>query len=130
LQPMDEQDRREIFEEFQRVHGTEMARKIMLFVPMVPWNELATKADLEAWGERVEDRFERVEDRFEHVDERFTYLQERFLAELNATGHRLEATFRGELVQAVTTQSRMMILTMLGAVLTFGGLLLAAMRLG
>jgi hypothetical protein len=85
---------------------------------------------------RIDERFKRVDERFERIDERFDVIDERFAAfdqrldeRLEATEQRLLAAFRGELVAAVTAQTRILVVALLGTLLTVAGLALAATRL-
>lgn len=77
-------------------------------LPPMP-TELATKADLLAFEERLE---------------------ERFTLRLDALEHRLLAAFRGELTQAVTSQTRTVVFSTLGAIVSLGGLALVLASLG
>jgi hypothetical protein len=76
----------------------------MELMPPVGWADVATKRDLDALEQRVDLRFEAME-------------------------HRLLAAFRGELLTAVTTQTRTLVLANLGAVLTTAALAFAAAKL-
>jgi predicted nuclease with TOPRIM domain len=67
--------------------------------------------------------FERFDDRLDRMDERWT-------DRLETTEHKIVAAFRGELNAAVSGQTRTMVFSLLGAVLTTGSLVLAAARLG
>lgn len=76
----------------------------MEMMPPVGWADVATKRDLDTLEQRVDLRFEALE-------------------------HRLLAAFRGEMLTAVTTQTRTLVLANLGAVLTTAALAFAAAKL-
>lgn len=108
-----------------------------------PGERLATLRDLDdrfdafqvRMDARMDARFEAVGARFAAVDARFDAFQastdarfDSFETRLELTEQRLTAVFRGELMAAVTTQTRTLILTMGGTVVSFGALLLVATR--
>ena len=117
-------------------------------------HEMATKADiqtvlsaLEAMDERWETRFVAMEARLDAIDgrldaidgrweerlsamevrwdERVSAMNERWASQLEATEHRLTATFERGLRDAVTTQTRVLVISVLVAVVTMGGLTVA-----
>jgi predicted nuclease with TOPRIM domain len=61
--------------------------------------------------EQVDQRFEQIDRRFEQVDHRFDLLDARF----ESLEHRLVATFESGLRQALTSQTRLVILSLLAA---------------
>jgi hypothetical protein len=101
-----------LFTRLEETLGAEHASTLMTYLPPVDFAELATKRDLE----QLEQRFEH---RFELIDQRFELLEQRLIA-----------VFRGELNAAVSSQTRAMIFTMAGTVVSLGGLALALARLG
>jgi hypothetical protein len=52
-----EPDRQLVFEQLERVLGTEAAAELMRMVPPMRWEELATKKDLEALKAWLAQRF-------------------------------------------------------------------------
>ena len=119
----------------------------MRMVPPMRWEDLATKQDLEAlrsWAaerfdavdRRLDDhdrRFDAVLGRLDDHDRRFAVVMQRF----ETTDERTErakneilAAFRGELLSAVTGQTRQLTLTMAATVATLGGIALALARFG
>ena len=117
-------------------------------------HEMATKADiqtvlsaLEAMDERWETRFVAMEARLDAIDgrldaidgrweerlsamevrwdERVSAMNERWASQLEATEHRLTTTFERGLRDAVTTQTRVLVISVLVAVVTMGGLTVA-----
>jgi len=115
----------------------------MTLLPTTSGAELATKQDLrdleyrldaklDRRFEGVDLRFERIDLRFEGVDLRFERLDERLGPNLDyrleAMEHRIIGAFRGELVTAITSQTRSLLLGIIGSGLSMGGLVLAAAR--
>ncbi|MGI8875880.1 MAG: hypothetical protein ACR2KP_16475 [Egibacteraceae bacterium] len=111
---VDERERRGLHTALVGALGEEAADTLMAQLPAVPRDDLATKADLEALEQRMDARFEALEQR---MDARFEAME-----------YRLLAAFRGELNAAVTSQTRTMIFTTTGAVVSLGGLALALAR--
>jgi chromosome segregation ATPase len=75
--------------------------------------------------EQVEHRFEQVEHRFEQVEHRFELVDQRFDAvdlKLDVLRNELLAAFRGELVTAVSGQTRAVIVATATATFGIGGL--------
>jgi hypothetical protein len=116
----------------------------MEMMPPVGWADVATKRDLDALEQRIDLRFEAMDHKFEAMDHRFEAMDHRFEAmdhkfdakfeamnhQLEATKHELVALFRGELLTAVTTQTRTLVLANLGAVLSTAILAFGAAKLG
>ncbi len=172
MDPEQERERREIHASLEAVHGPEIARKMARYMPIVPWEQLATKDDLAALEDRVRQRldavdarvdarFDQVDARFDQVDARFDQVDARFdrvearlgqfhvwfdgwadrferlatqvdalpsRVHLEALEHRVVAAFRGELVTAVSAQTRMLILAQFGTAVTLAALVLAVLR--
>lgn len=64
--------------------------------------------------------------RVTQIDGRFDLLDER----IEGVRNDLTAAFRGELIAAITSQTRILVFSLLGGVFGAGGLVLAATRLG
>ena len=122
--------------------GREAADKLVDILGGFDADRLATKADMARIDERfdevdrrfeqVDRRFEQVDRRFEQVDRRFEEVDQRFESlegQLRELRHELLAAFRGELVSAVSGQTRMMLFGMLGAVVTMAAAALAFAQL-
>jgi DNA repair ATPase RecN len=115
--------------------GQEAADKLVDILKGFDADRLATKADMARMDDRfdaVDRRFEQVDQRFEQVDQRFERVDRRFEAlegQVRELRHELLAAFRGELVTAVSVQTRMMLFGMLGAVVTMAAAALAFAQL-
>jgi DNA anti-recombination protein RmuC len=124
---IDEQSRRELHDRLEEALGSAPAETLMASLPPQGWADVATKDDLA----RVEERFTA---RLDAMDERFTArfdgLSERFDLKLDSSANELRADFRGEINAAITAQTRTVILALFGTLLSSGGLVLAAARLG
>ena len=105
----------------------------MEMMPPVGWADVATKRDLDALEERMNLRFQalevRFDARFESMDHRFESMEQQFGLQLEATKHELVATFRGELLSAVTTRTRTLMLANVGAMLSTAVLAFGAAKL-
>ena len=102
---VDERSRHELYEELVRVLGTEAATTLLEHLPPSGWSDVATTRDLDQLEQRIALRFDAVE-------------------------QRMLAAFRGELVTAITTQTRTMIFTMAGTVVSLTAVALTAARAG
>ncbi|MGH8993981.1 MAG: hypothetical protein ACRDYV_07890 [Acidimicrobiia bacterium] len=115
---LDERSRHELFLRLEAVLGPQPAETLMELMPPVGWADVATKRDLDALEQRMDQRFETMEQRFETME------------------HKLMAAFRGELLAAVTAQTsvfsaqtRTLVLANIGAVLSTATLAFAAAKL-
>jgi hypothetical protein len=129
---VDERRRVELFEALATAIGREAT--VTLFEVLPPsGEEPATARQLAALEGRVAARFDRVDDRFARVDDRFAALEQRmddrFAAleqrmddRFEQQRHELLAAFRGELVTAVSGQTRAVIVATATAVFGLGGL--------
>jgi len=146
---IDEQSRRELHDRLEEALGSAPAETLMASLPPQGWADVATKDDLarveerftvrlDAMDERFSARFDAMDERFgarfDAMDERFTArfdgLSERFDLKLESSANELRADFRGEITAAITAQTRTVILALFGTLLSSGGLVLAAARLG
>ncbi|HVF19998.1 MAG TPA: hypothetical protein VNA14_07135 [Mycobacteriales bacterium] len=109
---VDERARHELSRSSSGSRPAEAATTLLEYLRPVGWADVATKHDL-AELER------RMDLRFELVDARFDTLEQRVLV-----------AFRGELVAAITTQTRSMVFTMAGTVVSLAAVALAATRAG
>ncbi len=136
---LDERSRHELFLRLEEVLGAQPAETLMEMMPPVGWADVATKRDLDAVEQRMDLRFEAIDHQFEAIGHRFEAIDYKFEAidhKFEALGHRLEtmehkllATFRGELLTAVTAQTRTLVLANIGAVLSTAALAFAAAKL-
>ena len=102
--------------------------------------ERSTKSDISALEERLELRFERIDDRFDRIDAqfaavddrfagidgrfsgidgRFESLEERIDLKMRDLENRLLAAFRGEILNAVTSQTRPFIISIISMFVLF-----------
>jgi hypothetical protein len=126
---LDERARHELFLRLEQVLGPEPAESLMEMMPPVGWADVATKRDLDALEQRIDLRFEAMDHRFEAMDHKFEAKFEAMNHQLEATKHELVALFRGELLTAVTAQTRTLVLANLGAVLSTAILAFGAAKL-
>jgi hypothetical protein len=155
---VEERARQDLFDRLEQVLGTPHALTLMAYLPQVEGPDVATSGDVaqvrsdltdldlnlgqrfEAIDQRFEamdQRFEAIDRRFDAVDHRFELVDQRFAAlerhidtRLEAVEHRIVATIRGEMATLVTTQTRVIVLGLVGALTANTGLVLAASRLG
>jgi len=153
---IDEQARRELHDRLDEALGSTAAGTLMAGLPPRGWADVATKDDLARLEERFNARFDASEERstarfdaseerstarfdaseerstkrFERIEERFEALTERFDLKLGSATNELRADFRGEITAAITAQTRTVILALFGTLVSSGGLVLAAARLG
>jgi hypothetical protein len=123
IMAVDERARHELYLQPAHVLGQEEGATMMALLPPDGWADVARQHDLD----RVEASLRadvgqlrsEMDLRFDRVDGR-----------IDAAKHELLAAFRGELVAAVSSQTRAMIFTMAGSVAALGGLALSLARLG
>jgi hypothetical protein len=155
---VEERARQDLFDRLEQVLGTPHALTLMAYLPQVEGPDVATSGDVvqvrsdltdldlnlgqrfEAIDQRFEamdQRFEAIDRRFDAVDHRFELVDQRFAAlerhidtRLEAVEHRIVGTIRGEMATLVTTQTRVIVLGLVGALTANTGLVLAAPRLG
>jgi TRAP-type uncharacterized transport system fused permease subunit len=72
--------------------------------------------------QRWEERLDAMDQRWE---ERSATTNDRWMTHLEATEHRLRAAFERGIREAVTTQTRVVVISVLVAVVTMGGLTLS-----
>lgn len=144
MMAVDEQTRHEMQRRFTEVVGVETAGALMEHLPPSGWGDVVTREyldlALDAQNARVDTRFERLEGsintRFGAVDERFERLEgsvntrfaevdgrfDRLESQLDAVRNEVPAAVRGELVAAVSQQTRQTIFAMIGTVLSLAAL--------
>jgi hypothetical protein len=159
---MDE-DRRQVFEQFEQAFGTEFARALMRMVPPMDWEEVARNEDLLALRQDVfamqadvgalkQDVFAMQADvgvlkqdvgvlkqDMGRTREEMTTLRVEFAGmrgQMVAFDDRLEgvknellAAFRGELLSAVTMQTRHIIFSLMAAFAVIAGLAITLARI-
>jgi hypothetical protein len=100
-------------------------------------HELATRADVQTLERRMDERFAAVDERLTAMDARWderlsamdarwdarlAAMDERWHIELESLGHRLTATFERGIADAVTSQTRTLVLSQLAALVVIAGL--------
>jgi hypothetical protein len=133
---VDERDRLDLHQRLEATLGAQAAGTMMELLPPVSGWDVATKADLDAIGARIDARFEAIDGRFEAIDGRFGGLEHRF----TGLEHRIEGlqfhlsgslqTGLAELRTEMAAQTRTVVYVLLAALVSFGGLVLAAVQLG
>jgi hypothetical protein len=132
---VDERRRAELYDRMSATLGPEATATMFDLLP--PAGERgATAGDVEALSGRmdaafvevdhrfqsIDQRFEQIDRRFEQIDQRFDHLEEKLDVTLDALRYELLAAFRGELVTAVSGQTRAVILAVATATFGIGGL--------
>ncbi|CAN5209243.1 hypothetical protein BH23ACT9_BH23ACT9_37130 [soil metagenome] len=121
----DDRQRVELFELLVPTVGREAAVKLLDALPP-PGQPLATATQLAAVEQRMDDRFTAVDQRFtaveQRMDDRFTAVEQRIDDRMNGLREELLAAFRGELVSAVSGQTRHVIVATATATFGIGGL--------
>ena len=118
---LDESSRHALYQRLEDVLGREEAITLMEHLPPVGWADVATKRDLDALAEANRLEHEHLADTFRLEHEN---LAETFGLRLEGLEHKLEARFHAELI----AQTRTFLLAVLGAVISLGGLAVAAAR--
>lgn len=132
---IEERRRSELYEGLAAVLGPEVTATMFELLP-APGQEPATRLDLEALDRRlglrftdidrrfadIDRRFADIDRRFELVDQRFDHLEQHIDDRIDGLRHELLAAFRGELVTAVSGQTRAVIVATATATFGIGGL--------
>ena len=148
---VDERSRHQMFGRLDEVLGADAATTLMEHLPPTGWGDVVTRdyltAQLDArFGEmngemnerfaeitgemnvrfeRVDARFAVMETRFDAVDERFSTLE----AKIESSQNKVIAAFRGELNQAIVSQTRLIIVSLFSTIVVLGGFVLALVRI-
>jgi hypothetical protein len=97
---IDERSRHALHQRLEEVLGPDEASTLMEHLPPVGWSDVATRRDLTVFGR-----------------------------DLDAMATSLTGTFRSELAQAISSQTRTLVLVVLAGMVGTGTLVLAAVRL-
>jgi hypothetical protein len=118
---LDERSRHALYQKLEDVLGRDEATTLMEHLPPVGWADVATKRDLDALAETNRLEHGRLAEtlRLEHAG-----LEEAVRLRLEGLEHQLDARFHAELI----AQTRTFLLAVLGAVISVGGLAVAAGR--
>lgn len=103
---IDERSRHELYRRLEETLGPEAATTLMEHLPPVGWADVATKRDLEHSAALTKRDLDQLEQRFSL---RLEGLEDRSL--------RAMSDLRAELFRAMSAQTRMLVLTVLGATL-------------
>jgi hypothetical protein len=121
---VDERRRAELYERMSATLGPEATATMFDLLPP-PGDRGATAGDVETLSGRMDaafvgtdQRFQSIDQRFEQIDRRFDHLEEKLDVSFDALRYELLAAFRGELVTAVSGQTRAVIVAV--ATATFG----------
>ena len=105
---LDELSRHQLHSKLREALGEEAAATLMEYLPPVGWADVATKHDLDLQAALTKRDLDALEERI---------------------GRRIEslrADFRGELNAAITSQTRTIVLAVIGSNLTIAGMAFAA----
>ena len=125
---VDERSRHALYQKLEEVLGREEATTLMEHLPPVGWADVATKRELEAYAEANRHEHRGVGEDIHHAAER---LRREIVAhaEANRLEHEaLEHRLIARLHQELAAQARTFILATVGAVVSVGGLSVAAAR--
>jgi hypothetical protein len=128
---VDEQRRNALYRAAADVLGEDHAATMFEMLPP-PSSELATEGSVVSLGASVDQRFAQIDHRFEQIDRRFDQIDHRFDQvdqQFDTLRHELTSAFRGELVAAVSSQARLLVVAVIGTVVGVGGLAIAFAQL-
>ena len=135
---VDEQRRNALYRAAAEVLGEDHAATMFEMLPP-PSSELATEGPVASLGASVDQRFAQVEERLTQIDRRLDQVDRRFGdidhrfrqidQQFDVLRHELTSVFRGELVAAVSSQARLMLIAVISTVVGVGGLAIAFAQL-
>ncbi|MGI9119276.1 MAG: hypothetical protein ACR2G7_04005 [Acidimicrobiales bacterium] len=114
---VDEASRHSLHQRLADVLGLEHAAVLMEHLPMGGSAEVVTKHDLIDLRQGIDHQFQGIDQRFVAVDQRFDALE----ARIDASEYRVLAAVRGEMIAAISTQTRTIVLALIASVATMGG---------
>lgn len=120
----DARSRPDLFRLLEPTLGTEATLAMIDALPPYDWPDLATKDDLAHLDQRWSERLDRMDERW---SERLDRMDERFVLRHESLSNELTATFRKELNDAITAQTRTIVFGILGLVVSMGSFMLATM---
>jgi len=108
----DERSRHQLYQRLEETLGAESATTLMEHLPPTGWADVATKADLAALERSTKADLaaleERLEFRFDRIDNRFQEFE-----------YKLMAAFRAEILNAVTSQTRPFLISVISMFVLF-----------
>lgn len=107
---VDEASRHSLYQRLADVLGLEHAALLMEHLPLGGSAEVVTKHDLVDLGHGIDHRFEAIDHRFDALE-----------ARIEASEYRILAAIRGEMIAAISTQTRTIILALIASLATMGG---------
>lgn len=130
---VDERTRHELHRRLDRVLGVDEASTLMSHLPPTGWGDVVTREHLDLRLAETAARFDSVDHRFEQLMRRFDdheqRMEHRFEQWAMSTTNELTAAFRGELNQAVVSQSRLLIVALFTALAAIAGMTLGVIQL-
>jgi hypothetical protein len=105
-----EESRHRLYQRLEEVLGPKEATVLMEHLPSLGWADVATKRDLDALADHMDQRFTRIDERFGDFDRRFDHLDRRM-----AALEEMPREFRSLLVSVMTVMA-VLFATMMGAV--------------
>lgn len=120
---VDERRRGELFRAAADAFGEEQAETMFALLPP-PGTELATRADLDLLAGRMDRRFAAVDARFDAIEERMEHQREMLEVRMDAIRDQMIGAFRGELIAAVSGQTRTIVVAVTTGVVGITGLVL------
>ena len=135
---VDEQRRNALYRAAAEVLGEDHAATMIEMLPPSS-SELAAEGSIASLGASVDQRFAQVEERLTQIDRRLDQVDRRFGdidhrfrqidQQFDVLRHELTSVFRGELVAAVSSQARLMLIAVISTVVGVGGLAIAFAQL-
>ncbi|MBA2528531.1 MAG: hypothetical protein H0V19_00975 [Euzebyales bacterium] len=124
---VDERSRNALYVRLTQLLGEEDAGTLMEHLPPAGWSDVAMRADLEHFQAATRADMEGLRT---ELQTGMGHLRTELLARMETLEQRLLAAFRGELVAAVTAQTRAIMFALVGSTATVGGLAVVAARAG
>ena len=127
---IDERARHDLLKKLEELLGEERALTLMTGLPR---EEPATKKDLDAVEGRLVLRMDGLEGRMDGLEGRVEAMEDRLIMRIDSSADRVLGELHqriGEVYKELVNQTRVFVLSTVGAVVTVGGLAVAAARFG